>query len=74
MAGVIIPILIITALVASAAIAGALIWKFQPWNNVPSKENADDGKFVLLDLSSSMITNLIDLYLAIPILLSFTHS
>ena len=45
MAGIVLPILIIAALVAGGAVAGILVWKYQPWHNILSKKGKDDGEY-----------------------------
>lgn len=44
-AGIVLPILIVTALVVGAAVVGALIWKYQPWDNILKKKDTEDGEF-----------------------------
>ena len=44
-AGIVLPILIITALAVGGIVAGVLVWKFQPWHNSLSKKGTkNDGE------------------------------
>ena len=46
--GIVFAILIIVALVAGGAVAGVLVWKYQPWHNILNKKSTADGESIVL--------------------------
>lgn len=47
-AGIVLSILIISAIVAAGTLVGGLMWKYQPWerSNDVVKKNSDRGEYV----------------------------